>query len=109
MEFLKTTIEYLKGVGPLRAETLNKEAKIFTFNDLLHYFPFRYVDRSVIHAIADVPGLSSDVQIKGSITKVNEIGAARKKRLVAVLKDDSGSIELVWFKGIKWEKLLGLW
>ena len=69
MEFLKTTIEYLKGVGPLRAETLNKEAKIFTFNDLLHYFPFRYVDRSVIHAIADVPGLSSDVQIKGTITK----------------------------------------
>ena len=104
MEFLKTTIEYLKGVGPLRAETLNKEAKIFTFNDLLHYFPFRYVDRSVIHAIADVPGLSSDVQIKGTITKVNEIGAARKKRLVAVLKDDSGSIELVWFKGIKWVK-----
>lgn len=104
MEFLKTTIEYLKGVGPLRAETLNKEAKIFTFNDLLHYFPFRYVDRSVIHAIADVPGLSSDVQIKGTITKVNEIGAARKKRLVAVLKDNSGSIELVWFKGIKWVK-----
>ena len=104
MEFLKTTIEYLKGVGPLRAETLNKEVKIFTFNDLLHYFPFRYVDRSIVHDIVDVPAIDTDVQLKGKITSVKEYGAARKKRLVAVLKDDTFSIELIWFKGIKWVK-----
>jgi ATP-dependent DNA helicase RecG len=104
MEFLKTTIEYLKGVGPLRAETLNKEANLFTFNDLLHYFPFRYVDRSIVHDIIDIPGINSDVQLKGIITNVQEIGAARKKRLVAILKDDTSSIELIWFKGIKWVK-----
>ena len=104
MEFLKTTIEYLKGVGPQRAETLNKEVRIFTFNDLLHYFPFRYVDRSIVHDIVDVPAIDTDVQLKGKITSVKEYGAARKKRLVAVLKDETFSIELIWFKGIKWVK-----
>ena len=104
MEFLKTTIEYLKGVGPHRAETLNKEVRIFTFNDLLHYFPFRYVDRSIVHDIVDVPAIDTDVQLKGKITSVKEYGAARKKRLVAVLKDETFSIELIWFKGIKWVK-----
>ena len=104
MEFLKTTIEYLKGVGPQRAETLNKEVRIFTFNDLLHYFPFRYVDRSIVHNIIDVPGIETEVQLKGKITSVKEFGAARKKRLVAVLKDETFSIELIWFKGIKWVK-----
>ena len=104
MEFLKTTIEYLKGVGPLRAETLNKEACVFTFNDLLHYFPFRYVDRSVFHQVIDIPGIPSEVQLKGVVTSVQEVGASRKKRLVAQFKDDTGVIELVWFKGIKWVK-----
>ena len=104
MEFLKTTIEFLKGVGPLRAETLNKEAHVFTFNDLLHYFPFRYLDRSIVHDIVDVPAIDSEVQLKGVITSVQELGSARKKRLVAVLKDDTSSIELIWFKGIKWVK-----
>ena len=104
MEFLKTTIEFLKGVGPARAEILTKEARIFTFNDLLHYFPFRYVDRSVFHKIVDVPGQSSEVQLKGVVRRVQEVGEQRRKRLVAQLEDDTGLIELVWFKGIKWVK-----
>ena len=104
MEFLKTTIEFLKGVGPARAEILTKEARIFTFNDLLHYFPFRYVDRSVFHKIVDVPGQSSEVQLKGVVRRVQEVGEQRRKRLVAQLEDDTGVIELVWFKGIKWVK-----
>ena len=104
MEFLKTTIEFLKGVGPARAEILTKEARIFTFNDLLHYFPFRYVDRSVFHKIIDVQGQSSEVQLKGVVRRVQEVGEQRRKRLVAQLEDDTGVIELVWFKGIKWVK-----
>ena len=79
MEFLKTTIEFLKGVGPARQKFSPKEARIFTFNDLLHYFPFRYVDRSVFHKIVDVPGQSSEVQLKELLEKSRGWRAKKKK------------------------------
>ncbi len=104
IELLNTTISYLKGVGPKRAETLNKEADIYTFSDLLYYFPFRYVDRSKMHRIADVSRIETEVQLKGKLINVKEVGSPRKKRLVAILEDDSGTIELLWFKGVKWVK-----
>ena len=94
----------MKGVGPKRAELLKKEAGIYTFNDLLHYFPFRYVDRSKMHRVRDVHEGAQEVQLRGTLISIEEVGAARKKRLVAVFKDDSGTIELLWFKGVKWIK-----
>lgn len=100
--FLETPIEYLKGVGPTRADILKKELQIFTFGELLSFFPFRYIDRSKILKVADVRDDSSYVQIKGKITDAEIIGSQRAKRLVATLTDDSGDMELVWFQGTKW-------
>lgn len=99
-----TPIEYLKGVGPKRAELLKKEIDIHTFQDLLYYFPFRYVDRSVFHQIADIPEMNAPVQLKGRITGMREEGVGRRKRLVANFQDTSGMIQLVWFKGAQWIK-----
>lgn len=100
--FLDTPIEYLKGVGPKRAALLKSEIKVFTFNDLLHYFPFRYIDKSKIHKIADITSDLSYVQLKGTISQLKTVGKPRAKRLTAIFSDKSGSIELVWFKGFKW-------
>jgi ATP-dependent DNA helicase RecG len=97
-----TPIEYLKGVGPVRADVLKKELKIFTFNHLLHYFPFRYVDRSKFYKVAEVNNDSTYFQIRGKIIDMHKVGQGRSQRLVATLWDETGNIELVWFKGIKW-------
>ena len=97
-----TPIEYLKGVGPVRADILKKELKIFTFNHLLHYFPFRYVDRSKFYMVAEVNNDSTYFQIRGKIIDMHKVGQGRSQRLVATLWDETGNIELVWFKGIKW-------
>jgi ATP-dependent DNA helicase RecG len=101
---LNTPIEYLKGVGPSRAELLKKELSIFTFKDLLFHFPFRYIDRTKFHTIRDINTDAFHIQLKGKITNIQTIGEGRKKRLTATLQDETGSIELVWFKGIKWVK-----
>ena len=104
MDLLSTPIDFLKGVGPARADILKSELQIFTYKDLLYYFPFRYVDKSKIFKISE---LSSDlpfIQIKGRIIKFEEIGKSRSKRLVAHLEDDTGIIKLIWFKGIRWIK-----
>ena len=101
---LNTAIEYLKGVGPLRADVLKKEAQIFTFNDLLNYFPFRYIDKSKIYKINEIKSDTVFMQVKGTVSNFREAGDKRAKRLTAQLSDDSGSIELVWFKGLNWIK-----
>ena len=102
MNPLQTKIEFLKGVGPKRAELLQKELGIFTFGDLLFHFPFRYVDRSQFHEVVDANQDQAFMQFKGHIRKIKKIGQARKTRLTAEFYDETGSIELVWFKGIKW-------
>ena len=101
---LDTPIEYLKGVGPQRAEVLKKELQIFTFNDLLTYYPFRYVDRTKFYKIKELNPDLAYVQIKGKIENFEIVGKSRTQRLVAYFRDDSGYMELVWFKGIKWVK-----
>lgn len=101
-DFLITPIEYLKGVGPKRAELLKAELGIFTFDDLLNYFPFRYVDRSKFHKVSEVNSEGSYFQIRGRIVNLQTVGSGRAQRLTGYLEDDTGRIELVWFKGLKW-------
>ena len=102
--FLDTPIEYLKGIGPKKGVVLRKELRIFTYNDFLNYFPFRYIDRTEIHKIIDIPSIEGYVQLKGKIFGIKEIGIGRAKRLSATFRDDSGTLELVWFKGASWVK-----
>ena len=83
---------------------MQKEVSVFTFNDLLQYYPFRYIDRSKMHRIRDVFEGAQEVQLQGTLLSIEEVGAAKKKRLVVVFKDDTGTIELLWFKGTKWIK-----
>jgi len=99
---LTNPIEYLKGVGPIRADILKKEAGIFTFNDLLNYFPFRHIDRTQITYIRNITSETDYVQVKGKITSVEILGESRGRRLVATLDDGTGELELVWFQGIQW-------
>ena len=100
--FLSTPIEYLKGVGPQRAEVLRKEMEIDTYRDLIYYYPFRYVDRSVIHKVRDINFNTQYIQVHGKITHFDMIGTGRGRRLVATFADSSGEIELVWFQGADW-------
>ncbi|MFK7807145.1 MAG: ATP-dependent DNA helicase RecG [Saprospiraceae bacterium] len=99
---LDSPIEYLKGVGPIKGDMLKKELSIFTFRDLLLSFPFRYVDKTKFHKIRDLSHESEQVQLRGVLRRMNVIGQGRANRLVATLRDDTGMIELVWFKGIHW-------
>src|ERR1035438_5565581 len=100
--FLETPIEFLKGVGPARAEMLKKELQIFSFGELLSFFPFRYVDRSKIYKISEIKDDSSYYQVKGTITRISSTGSHRFKRLSATISDESGEIELIWFQGVNW-------
>ena len=104
MDALQTPIEYLKGVGPSRANLLKQELNLFTFQDLLHFFPHRYIDRSTFYKINDLPKNSSEVQIKGEIIKVEIIRQKRGKRLVATFNDGQNNMELLWFRGQQWIK-----
>ncbi|MBB5635661.1 ATP-dependent DNA helicase RecG [Pedobacter cryoconitis] len=99
---LDTTIEFLKGVGPKRAEILQKELGIFTYADLLGYYPFRYIDRTRFYKINELHADLPYVQILGRITGKETIGEKHKKRIVARLTDETGTIELVWFQSLKW-------
>ncbi|PCJ23080.1 MAG: ATP-dependent DNA helicase RecG [Flavobacteriales bacterium] len=100
--FLDTKIEFLKGVGPKRAEIFRKELGIATFGQLLVYYPFRYIDKSKVYNIADINSDETYIQLKGKITELQTLGERRGKRLVATLEDETGEIELIWFKGVKW-------
>ena len=101
-EFLDTPVEFLKGVGPKRAELLRGELNIHSFGDLLNYYPFRYIDRSRIFKIREIESDLAYVQLKGTVSNIRIIGEKRAKRMSAILHDDTGDIELVWFQGIKW-------
>ena len=101
-DILNTSIEFLKGVGPNRAKLLNSELKISTFKDLLFQFPFRYIDKTSYHKISEIQSINSEIQIIGKISDLKEIGIGKKKRLVAKIIDDTGIIDLVWFKTNRW-------
>lgn len=100
--FFETPVEFLKGVGPQRAALLNKELNIFTFGDLIQYYPFRYEDRTKFYTIKELTDEMPFVQIKGKVGKIEVIGVGAKKRLVAQFTDGTATVELVWFQGVKW-------
>ena len=104
MHILETPIDYLKGVGPTRADLLKKELHIFTYGDLLHHYPFRYIDKSIVYKIADLTADMPFIQLKGQIIKFEEKGQKNSKRLIAQFKDETGILELLWFKGTRWIK-----
>ena len=95
-------IKYLKGVGPRRAELLNKELNIFTFGDLLYYFPYKNIDKSRFYKINEINTTIAFIQLRGKILSFRTEGHPRKKRLIAEFTDDTGTIELVWFQGVNW-------
>ncbi len=99
---LDRPIEYLKGIGPQRAEVLKKELNIFLYKDLLTYFPFRYVDRTKFHTISQASDEMPFIQLRGFLLKMELIGQKNTKRLVVLFKDNTGIIELVWFKSYNW-------
>ena len=102
MELLSTPIDFLKGVGPAKANLLKNELRIFTYGDLLSYYPFRYVDKSKIFKVSDLNSDLPFIQLKGEVIKFETIGNGRAKRLVAHFKDDTGIVKLIWFKGASW-------
>ena len=99
---LQTPIDYLKGVGPNRADLLRSELGIQTYQDLINLFPNRYIDRTRYYKINELQRNNAEVQIVGVITGFKEVAQKRGKRLVANFRDDSGIMELVWFRGQKW-------
>ncbi|MET3112760.1 ATP-dependent DNA helicase RecG [Pedobacter sp. CG_S7] len=101
-EILASPIEYLKGVGPRRAELLKKELGIFSYNQLLNYYPFRYIDRTRFYKVNELDSDLPLVQLVGRITDKQTIGEKHKKRIVAKFSDETGTIELVWFQSLKW-------
>ena len=104
VNLLQTNISYLKGVGPKRAELLQKELNVRTFEDMLNQFPFRYIDRSQIQKVANINDDTVYYQLIGTISNIQMIGAPRPTRATGVFTDATGSIELVWFRGLKWLK-----
>jgi len=102
MDSMQTALVYLKGVGPERARLLKEEVQLKTYQDLLHFFPNRYLDRSRFYTIQQLPKNNAEIQIKGHITSIAFVQQKRGKRMVATFKDDTGEMELVWFRGHQW-------
>ncbi len=101
-EFFDSKIEFLKGVGPKKALLFQSELGIYTFGDLLFYFPFRYEDRSKIQKTKDLTGFEDSIQLIGEFGELIPAGYGRKKRLESEFFDESGSIKVNWFSGVNW-------
>jgi len=99
-----TSINYLKGVGSSRANLLKKELGIRTFGDLINFFPHRYIDRTQFYKINQLQQNSAEIQIVGKITSIKTVQQKRGSRLTATFIDETGTMELVWFRGAKWIK-----
>lgn len=99
---LETPLAYLKGVGPKRAELLQKELGFFTYEQLLHHYPFRYIDRTRFYKIRELNPDMPLVQVIGKVVSKDMIGEKQKKRIVIKFEDETGRMELVWFQSLKW-------
>ena len=98
----KRSITYLPGVGPKKADILQKEAGISSYEDLLFYFPYKYIDRSRFYKVAEISGNMPYIQLKGQILYFDTLGEGRSKRLVGKFSDGTGTIDLIWFKGLNY-------
>ena len=101
-ELLDSEIKFLPGVGPKRAEMLQAEAGIFTFRDLIYYFPYKYIDKTRFYKVKELDTDMQHVQIRGKIRRFSTDGAGPGRRLTADFYDETGMVRLVWFKGQKW-------
>ncbi|MBO4768004.1 MAG: ATP-dependent DNA helicase RecG, partial [Bacteroidales bacterium] len=99
---LESEIKFLPGVGPRRAELLQKELNISTFGDMLRFYPFRYVDRTKFYSVREIDSSSAFIQLRGRIVAMQMVGENKARRLIATLDDGTGRIDLVFFQGIKW-------
>ena len=105
--FFQTKLEYLRGVGLQRAQLLQKELNLFTYGDLIQRYPFRYLDRTQFYNVVDLHDELPFVQVKGRLRNREVIGEGPKKRMVAKVADESGELDLVWFKGVNYlEKII---
>ena len=102
MDILQTDIQFVPGVGPTKAEILNKEIDVYTLGDLLRWYPYRYIDRSRMYYVHEIDGSMPFIQLKGKIMSFETLGEGRKKRLVAHFTDGTGFIDLIWFQGLKY-------
>ncbi len=103
-EHFQQDIKFLKGVGPKRAELLNQELQIYSFGDLIAYFPYKYIDRSRFYKTTEINSKLTHIQLKGNISNFRQEGGRGRKRLVADFRDEAGMIQLVWFHAAKWIK-----
>ena len=102
LSILANPIEYLKGVGPQRAEILKKELEIFTFDDLLNHFPFRHIDKTKVNLISEINSATEYIQVVGKLSVIELVGMKAGRRLVGQFADKSGVLELVWFESVNW-------
>ncbi len=102
MDLSGKEIKFVPGVGPARAELLKKELQIFNQEDLLYYFPYKYIDRSRFYKISELTSDVSYVQLKGHFSNFELVGSGRAKRIVSMFSDGTGTVEVVWFRGLKY-------
>lgn len=100
-KYLEQDIKFLPGVGPKRAELFNKELNIYTVEDLLYFFPYKYIDRTRFYTIKEIDPLLPNIQVRGKITRYTKEGKKPKERLIAKFTDGTGMIDLVFFQGQK--------
>ncbi len=100
--YLEQDIKFLPGVGPKRAEMLERELEVRTFGDLLYYFPYKHIDRTKFYAVKDITPSDTYIQVRGRIASMRKEGAVPKERLVVQLMDHTGTIPLLFFKGIRY-------
>ena len=102
LDLHQRAITYLPGVGPKRAEVLQKEVNLASYEDLLYYIPYKYMDRSRFYRVSDINGSMPYIQLKGRILSFETLGEGSAKRLIGKFSDGTGTIDLVWFKQIHW-------
>ena len=100
LDLNKRAVTYLPGVGPRKAEVLQKEANIVSYEDLLYYFPYKYMDRSRFYNVSEISGAMPYIQLKGRILSFEHLGEGSAKRLIGKFSDGTGTVDLVWFKGL---------
>ena len=101
MELAGLNIKFLPGVGEKKAAVLYEELQVQSYEDMLYHVPFKYIDRSKIYSIAELNGRLPYIQIKAKIRNLKTIGEGKALRMTATAYDETGTLELVWFKGFK--------